>query len=251
MYCHVFQTVCFQHVRTCTDFPGELRLWEPIPLHWCCSCAVHLTEDVMAVRISYFFSRKIVHELPTLPLQFRPVELPASGKIRVSTPETQGKTVPGKIVLQIMRSHIRVSILWPQGDEQDKFFSSSDLQLLLPNTELLHEKALPSPVQTAAWERQEAPQGCIPVAGMWQATSQAELQIFLKLCLGEALASTGCCAVQGSETGWQERHAFLLKGGILLPGSIFTPFFLSLYFRPVRIPIDTAYIISLLISLTS
>lgn len=185
----------------------QLSVW------WLCTLAVS--------------SRKIVPELPTLPLRFRPAELPAFGKTRVSTAEMKGKTVPGKVILQIMRSHIHVSILWLQGDEQNKFFSSSDLQSLLPYTELLQKKAHLPTMQTAAWERQEAPQGCVPAAGMWQATSQAALQTFRWAKHWRARAVLPCSALR--QAG-KERCAFLLVRCVLLPGTVFTPFFFPFIF---------------------
>lgn len=69
---------------------------------------------------------------------------------RVGTPEMQGMTVPGKIVLQIMGSHIHVSMPWLQGDEQDKFFSGSVLQSQLPNTELSYRRKTTPPPKASS-----------------------------------------------------------------------------------------------------
>lgn len=106
-------------------------------------------------------------------------------------------------------------------------FSAADLQSLLPNTELLQKKAHLPTMQTAAWERQEAPQGCVPAAGMWQATSQAALQTFRWAKHWRARAVLPCRALR--QAG-KERRAFLLVRCILLPGTVFTPFFFPFIF---------------------
>lgn len=227
MYCHVFQIVCFQHVRACTDFLGELRLWNPSPCT-ACSCAVHLPECVMVVHISCLFLRKIVHEFPTLPLKFQPAELPTFQKIRVSTPEVQGRESLGK---SFSRSWSLTS-MFPYCDFRvminTSFLAAQTCSYcsLIQNS---YRRKHPLPPSANSCLRKAR---CIPAAGMWQTTSQAVLQTFLKLSLGEALESTGGSAVQCSETSWQRETCFsTYKMRTFARYCLYTFFFLFIFIQ--------------------
>lgn len=161
------------------------------------------------MHISCLVSGKSVHEFAPHPpvMQLSYLYL---GKAQSQHPEMQEMTTPGKSFSSSwgltsmlpccdFRDMSKISFLVAQSCSHSSLIQSSPTE----------ENPPCQPKQAAAREGQEALQGCIPVARVRRATSQAVLQqTFPKLSLGKALESTACSPMQCSETSWQRETQF-------------------------------------------
>ena len=147
-------------------------------------------------------------------------------KHRFSTPEMQGMIVPRKNILQIMGSHIDVSMLWLQG-----IFSvaQSCNHSSLIQSSPTEENPPHHPKQATAWERQEAPQGCIPAAECEEPLRSLRCRPSRSFPWAKhrrAPPVLPCSALRQAGKG---RRLFLLKRCLLLPAIIITSFFFPFF----------------------